>query len=178
MTVSLSSLQDVLAQDFGTICDLIRIHARARPGSLALRDSVTTLTYAELDAAMDRVAAALQRDGLGVGDAIAVCAASSAAYATVFLGALRAGLAVAPLAPGSTSASLRRMQQDAEARLLFVDAAAAQAFGPALAGEQRLFGADGAVKELPGCFSVTVQLGDVIEIKTPGGGGFGSRSAS
>ncbi|MES2721894.1 MAG: hydantoinase B/oxoprolinase family protein [Pseudomonadota bacterium] len=50
--------------------------------------------------------------------------------------------------------------------------------GPALAGEQRLIGADGAVKELPGCFSVTVQLGDVIEIKTPGGGGFGSRSAS
>ncbi|WP_310541791.1 hydantoinase B/oxoprolinase family protein [Phenylobacterium sp.] len=50
--------------------------------------------------------------------------------------------------------------------------------GPALAGEQRLIGADGAVKELPGCFSVTVQLGDVIEIKTPGGGGFGSRPAT
>ncbi|WP_340647341.1 hydantoinase B/oxoprolinase family protein [Phenylobacterium sp.] len=50
--------------------------------------------------------------------------------------------------------------------------------GPALMGEQRLIGADGAVKELPGCFSVTVQLGDVIEIKTPGGGGFGSRPAS
>ena len=50
--------------------------------------------------------------------------------------------------------------------------------GPALAGEQRLIGVDGAVKELPGCFSVTVQLGDVIEIKTPGGGGFGSRLAS
>jgi 5-oxoprolinase (ATP-hydrolysing) len=50
--------------------------------------------------------------------------------------------------------------------------------GPALRGEQRLITPDGAVKELPGCFSVTVQLGDVIEIKTPGGGGFGSRSAS
>ena len=50
--------------------------------------------------------------------------------------------------------------------------------GPALMGEQRLISADGAVKELPGCFSVTVQLGDVIEIKTPGGGGFGSRAAS
>ncbi|MBP7818075.1 MAG: hydantoinase B/oxoprolinase family protein [Phenylobacterium sp.] len=50
--------------------------------------------------------------------------------------------------------------------------------GPALRGEQRLITPDGAVKELPGCFSVTVQLGDVIEIKTPGGGGFGSRAAS
>jgi 5-oxoprolinase (ATP-hydrolysing) len=50
--------------------------------------------------------------------------------------------------------------------------------GSAKSGEQRLISADGAVKELPGCFSVKVQLGDVIEIKTPGGGGFGSPAAS
>ena len=50
--------------------------------------------------------------------------------------------------------------------------------GPALPGAQRLITASGAVKELPGCFSVTVQLGDVIEIQTPGGGGFGSLAAS
>jgi 5-oxoprolinase (ATP-hydrolysing) len=36
-----------------------------------------------------------------------------------------------------------------------------------------LLEASGAVKELPGCFSVTVAAGDVIEIETPGGGGFG-----
>ena len=135
MTASPSSLQDVLAQDFGTISDLIRIHARERPAGLALRDPDAVLTYAELDTAMDRVATALQRDGLDAGDAIAICAASSVSYATVFLGALRAGVAVAPLAPGSTATSLRRMQQDADARLLFVDAATAQTFGPALAGD-------------------------------------------
>ncbi|MDQ0463584.1 5-oxoprolinase (ATP-hydrolyzing) [Caulobacter ginsengisoli] len=45
--------------------------------------------------------------------------------------------------------------------------------GPALAGRQRLIAATGAVKELAGCFSVTVEPGDVIEIETPGGGGFG-----
>ena len=59
----------------------------------------------------------------------------SIAYAAVFLGALRAGVVVAPLAPGSTPASLVRMIQDARARLLFVDAAAADALGPDLAGE-------------------------------------------
>ncbi|HEX7759056.1 MAG TPA: hydantoinase B/oxoprolinase family protein, partial [Caulobacteraceae bacterium] len=48
---------------------------------------------------------------------------------------------------------------------------------PGLAGIQRLIRADGAVKELPGCFSVTVQPGDVIEIATPGGGGFGAPDA-
>jgi 5-oxoprolinase (ATP-hydrolysing) len=45
--------------------------------------------------------------------------------------------------------------------------------GPGLPGRQRLIAASGQVSELPGCFSVTVQLGDTIEIETPGGGGFG-----
>jgi 5-oxoprolinase (ATP-hydrolysing) len=41
------------------------------------------------------------------------------------------------------------------------------------AGRQRLIGADGAVKELPGCFAIDVEAGDILEIETPGGGGFG-----
>ncbi|MDP3749394.1 MAG: hydantoinase B/oxoprolinase family protein [Phenylobacterium sp.] len=49
--------------------------------------------------------------------------------------------------------------------------------GPALPGRQRLIERSGAVKELPGCFSITVQPGDVIEIETPGGGGFGRSAA-
>jgi long-chain acyl-CoA synthetase len=80
---------------------------------------------------MDRIAASLQRDGLKAGDAIAICAAASVPYAAVFLGALRAGVAVAPLAPGSTPASLGRMMKDADARLLFLDTAAAETLGPA-----------------------------------------------
>ncbi|WP_309090756.1 hydantoinase B/oxoprolinase family protein, partial [Phenylobacterium sp.] len=46
--------------------------------------------------------------------------------------------------------------------------------GPGLPGRQRLIQASGEVTELPGCFSVTVKLGDTIEIQTPGGGGYGS----
>ena len=45
--------------------------------------------------------------------------------------------------------------------------------GPALAGAQRLIAASGAVTDLPGCFALDVQAGDLIEIETPGGGGFG-----
>lgn len=44
----------------------------------------------------------MQRDGLAPGDTIAICATASIEYAAVFLGALRAVVAVAPLAPGST----------------------------------------------------------------------------
>jgi 5-oxoprolinase (ATP-hydrolysing) len=45
--------------------------------------------------------------------------------------------------------------------------------GPALAGRQRWIRTNGEVQHLDGCFSVEVQPGDVIEIETPGGGGYG-----
>jgi long-chain acyl-CoA synthetase len=109
-------------RDFGLIAELVRLHAKARPDAVALRDDQGTSTWAELDAQMDRVACALQKAGVASGDAVAICAASSIPYATVFLGALRAGAAVAPLAPSSTPASLQRMVQDAGAKILFLDA--------------------------------------------------------
>ncbi|MDB5826841.1 MAG: 4-coumarate--CoA ligase [Variovorax sp.] len=121
----MDTFQTAIDRDFGVIAELIALHARQNSGHAALRDARTTLNYAELDALMDRIAASLQRDGLKAGDAIAICAASSVGYAAVFLGALRAGVAVAPLAPGSTPASLARMMEDADARLLFIDASTA-----------------------------------------------------
>lgn len=129
----MTDFQAAMNRDFGVIAELIRIHAHESPERAALIDGTRTLNYGALDALMDRVAASLQRDGLRAGDAIAVCAASSVNYAAVFLGALRAGIAVAPLAPGSTPASLARMIEDAEARILFVDAAAAEVIGDAAA---------------------------------------------
>ena len=107
--------------EFGTITELVRQHAARAPTHPALAQDGRTLNYGQLNAFMERVAAALQRDGLQPGDAIAVCAATSIEYAAVFLGALRAGVVVAPLAPGSGTDSLRRMVQDARARLVFTD---------------------------------------------------------
>lgn len=109
------------ALPFGLIADCIRQHARQQPQRVALRDAQGHLDYAGLDARMDRIAAALQQAGVAPGAAIAICAQASVDYAAVFLGALRAGVAVAPLAPGSTAQSLRRMVDNAQATLLFVD---------------------------------------------------------
>jgi acyl-CoA synthetase (AMP-forming)/AMP-acid ligase II len=114
---------------FQRIADLIRQHARARPDQAALIGGDTVLSYAALDALMDRVAASLQRDGLRAGDVIAICAHASPLYAAVFLGALRAGVTVAPLAPSVTPESFAGMLGDAAARWLFVDAAALDALG-------------------------------------------------
>ncbi len=109
---------------YRTLAELVHEHARARPDHPALVLGDEVLGYAALDALMDRVAASLQRDGLRPGDAIAICAAPSPRYAAVFLGALRAGVAVAPLAPSVTPESFASMRGDAQARWLFADAAA------------------------------------------------------
>jgi long-chain acyl-CoA synthetase len=115
-------MPDITHRDFGVIADLIAEHAHSTPERAALIDNTQQLSYRELDALMSRIAASLQREGLKAGDAIAICAAMSVPYAALFLGALRAGVVVAPLAPGSTPASLARMVSDASARLLFTDA--------------------------------------------------------
>ncbi len=46
--------------------------------------------------------------------------------------------------------------------------------GAAAAGHQRLISASGESKDLAGCFSIWAAEGEVIEILTPGGGGYGA----
>ncbi len=119
-----------LQNDFATVADLIAAHALEQPDALALIDERRSITYAELDALMNRVAAALQRDGIKPTDAVAICALSSVEYAVVFLGALRAGAAVSPLAPSSTPEQLAMMLTDCGAALLFLDESAASTIAP------------------------------------------------
>jgi long-chain acyl-CoA synthetase len=114
---------DILQHAFLSVPELVRRHAQERPQHRALVQDGRVLDYRALDALMDRVAASLQRDGVQPREAVAICGASSIEYAALFLGALRAGVAVAPLAPSSTAESLARMTQDAGAKLLFTDAA-------------------------------------------------------
>ncbi|MBO9515788.1 MAG: acyl--CoA ligase [Variovorax sp.] len=140
----MNEFAEAIGRDFGLIADLVRLHARAAPERAALADATHEIGYGALDALMDRIAASLQRDGLRAGDAIAICAASSVSYAAVFLGALRAGVAVAPLPPGATPASLARMIGDAGARILFVDEMAAGIIGPSAAGAVPRVALDGA----------------------------------
>jgi long-chain acyl-CoA synthetase len=115
------SAEELLAQDFGAFPDLVRAHARERPDHPALIEGDAALTYSELAALMDRVAFALQRDGVGAGEAVAICARTSISYAAAFSGILAAGAAVAPLAPSSTAASLAMMIKDCDAKVLFLD---------------------------------------------------------
>jgi acyl-CoA synthetase (AMP-forming)/AMP-acid ligase II len=128
--------EDLKKQEFGTLPDLIRCHAAEQPDHVALVEDGRALTYAELDRLADRIAAGLQRDGVAAGGVAAICAAASIEYAAAFIGILRAGAAVAPLAPSSTAASLATMIADCGATHLFLDAAAGETLAP-VAGELR-----------------------------------------
>ena len=112
---------DMLASDFATLPDLIAAHVRDRGERIALADGGGTMDYAALDRAMDRVAAALQRDGVAPGAAVAIVAQASVDYAVVFLGALRAGCVATPLAPSATPAAIAAMIVDCGAPLVFLD---------------------------------------------------------
>ena len=121
------SSQELLAQEFGTLSDLVRAYGVERLAAAALIHGERRLTYGGLDRLIDRAAAALQRDGVRSGDTVAIAAAASLEYVVSFLGALRAGAAAAPLAPSSSPTSLRAMLADCGAKMLFADTEVAAA---------------------------------------------------
>ena len=117
----------LLDREFGTLPDLIHHHAGSQPDKPAIADDDGALTYAQLDRMMDRVAAALQRDGVKPGQAVASVSHPGIAQAAVFLGTLRAGAVAAPIQPSATPAQIAGMIDDSGASLVFVDAANADA---------------------------------------------------
>lgn len=129
----MASPSDATEPAFRDLASLVHEHAQAAPQACAIRCGEQRIDYAAFDALIDRVAAALQRDGLVPGDAVAVCAASGINYLAVFLGALRIGVAVAPLAPSATAEQLGAMIRDADARIVFLDATTAEALATASA---------------------------------------------
>ncbi|MBL8333622.1 MAG: acyl--CoA ligase, partial [Rubrivivax sp.] len=136
--------------DLHFLPDLIRRHAGEQPQAPAVTTGALTWDYATLDAQMDRVAAALQRDGCRHGDRIAICAQACNAYVAAFMGALRAGLAVAPLAPSSTPEQIAGMTADAGATHLFLDAGMAAEVPAGLTGAVRRIRLDDTTGGSPG----------------------------
>ncbi len=110
----------MLPDQFTPITDLLRLHARAGDKP-AIIDGDTSISWADLDALVDRAAVALLNRGHGKGQCIAIAAGMSWAYLVLWLGALRAGLSVAPLPQSATEDTIAMMAADADAVQLFRD---------------------------------------------------------
>ncbi|MGB7405049.1 MAG: class I adenylate-forming enzyme family protein [Pacificimonas sp.] len=117
----ITTATEQLQRPFGFMPDLIRAHAEDQPGKWAVRMDDEALTYGDFDVAVDRVAATLQAGGVELGEAVSVCAGTSLNYAVLYIGTLRAGAAVAPIAPSVTGEQMRAMIDDSGARFVFLD---------------------------------------------------------
>ncbi|MEP6883262.1 MAG: class I adenylate-forming enzyme family protein [Gammaproteobacteria bacterium] len=115
------------ANSFAAIPDLLHAHAKSRPENIALIQDGREITYSALDGMANRVAAALQRDGVRPRDLIAICAAISLDYVVIFLGALRVGAGVAPLPGPFGPRSVASMIADTNASKVFLDRSTAEA---------------------------------------------------
>ncbi|MFE1577140.1 amino acid adenylation domain-containing protein [Streptomyces fradiae] len=93
---------------------LFRARAAERPGAVAVRHDGRTVTYGELDAWSDRIAARLLGLGAGPGRFVSVLLPTGPAQTAAVLGVAKAGSAFAVLDAESPEARLRAVLEDAE----------------------------------------------------------------
>jgi acyl-CoA synthetase (AMP-forming)/AMP-acid ligase II len=86
----------------------IRRHAAKRARAPALTCGESRLNWAGFAAAAEQAAAAFQRHGVLPGDRVAIVAASSLAYVTLFFGGVAAGACMVPMPNKSGARTLER----------------------------------------------------------------------
>jgi long-chain acyl-CoA synthetase len=96
---------------------LVRAAAAARPDAPAVVAGQTRLSWAELDAAVDRAAAGFAGHGLEPGARVAVQLPNGIDWLRAALGALRAGLVVVPVNTAYTDPELEYVLTDSGASL-------------------------------------------------------------
>ncbi|MGW2839392.1 amino acid adenylation domain-containing protein [Streptomyces sp. NPDC001493] len=113
-----------------TAPEAVREQAARTPGAVAVRDELTSLTYAELDARADDLAHTLRERGAGREARVAIAAPSSVHTVVAMLAVLRAGAAYVPVDPEYPAARIRHMLDDARPVLLLTTAATRASLPP------------------------------------------------
>ena len=106
----------------GTVDAVLRRSASRFPDRVALTFADRSWTYADLDAAVDRVASLLGDRGLEPGSRVAAYGVNSDAYLIAFLATSRAGLTHVPVNYALTGGELEYLLTDS-ASLVLVDPA-------------------------------------------------------
>ncbi|WP_171068790.1 non-ribosomal peptide synthetase/MFS transporter [Actinomadura geliboluensis] len=96
-------------------------HAFRAPEDCALVEGAETVTYGELVARVEELAAVLRRHGLGPGELVAVCLRRGIRAVLAILAVLRTGAAYVPLDTGSPPARLAAMLADCDPRVVLVE---------------------------------------------------------
>ncbi|MGI5145833.1 AMP-binding protein [Plantactinospora sp. CA-294935] len=143
-----------------TLADRVRLAAASRPDRPALLWPDGVLSWAELDSAVDRVAAALRGRVAGPADGhparVAIALPNSPDFAVAFFGAQRAGLVAVPVNPALTGPELRHILADSAAGVL-------------ICTEQVRAAVDGVRAELPALTELHTALPEPGPRVVPGG---------
>ncbi|HET7309939.1 MAG TPA: AMP-binding protein [Mycobacteriales bacterium] len=111
-----------MAADPRNLADLVRRAADASPDKTALVGADRSLTWAELDRAVDGVSGALRDRGLVDGDRVGILLPNGIDFATIYFAVLRAGLVALPLNTAYTAPELQHQLADSAASLVVTDA--------------------------------------------------------
>lgn len=106
--------------------ELVRRQVADRPDAVALVDGTARLSWAELDAQVNRAAAGLRAAGPVPGDRVTLCLGTGIDFVLLYLGALRAGLVAVPVNPAYTGPEQAHVVADCGPALQ-LDAAAGRA---------------------------------------------------
>lgn len=102
-----------------TFDDHLHHWARERPDHVAMREGDTTYSYGQLDDRTARFASALIAKGLKKGDRIAWIGKNAALYFTMFYGAARAGIVMAPIGWRLAPTEWAYILNDTAAKIIF-----------------------------------------------------------
>ena len=115
----------LLAAEFATLPDLVRAHASERPDDIAVADTHSRISWRAFDALVDRIAARLQREGVGPGKATALAGYNSVAQVAVLVATLRVGAIAGLITNTATGEQMAAMIVDSGGQHLFLDSGAA-----------------------------------------------------
>jgi long-chain acyl-CoA synthetase len=118
------------------VADLVRTHRATRPDSTAIVDDANgvCLSWAELDAAVERLARGLSVAGLVAGQRVAFALGNSPAFVVTYLAVARAGLVSVPMNPRSATGEIARMLADSGARMVVADSSTVSSVRAAVDG--------------------------------------------
>ena len=108
--------------DIETLGDIARIHANARPDTVALKFEGRITTYSLLNARTNRIARALQADNVSKGDRIGYLAKNTDYFFEILLGGVKAGAVTLPIGWRLAPAEVAYMLENGEVSILFVSA--------------------------------------------------------
>ncbi|OWQ87470.1 hypothetical protein CDN99_17860 [Roseateles aquatilis] len=109
--------------DFVSPQDMFDWHVRQHPQRRAVVSSEGALSYAELDARVERIAGALQQRGIGPGHLVPVCLARGPDLVAAMLAVLRVGAAFVPLDPALPPARVAHILAETDATLVLTQSA-------------------------------------------------------